>query len=86
MSQATAPARLLLVEDDPDILFGVQVALEGEGYAVTSTESLPGRLAERDTTRTASQTEACPPDLHHRAVLCRLECPRLESGGTLLYA
>lgn len=44
VSQAAAPARLLLVEDDLDILFGVQVALEGEGYAVTSTETLPASL------------------------------------------
>ena len=46
MSQAAAsPARLLVVEDDPDILEPIQGVLEEEGYCVTTALSLPASLA-----------------------------------------
>jgi CheY-like chemotaxis protein len=45
MNPAVPPARLLLVEDDPDILVPIQEALEAEGYAVATAESLPLSLA-----------------------------------------
>jgi CheY-like chemotaxis protein len=45
MVQTAEPARLLLVEDDADIILPVQLVLEEEGYVVTTAESLPASLA-----------------------------------------
>ncbi|HEY7127377.1 MAG TPA: response regulator [Ktedonobacterales bacterium] len=46
MSLSAIPARLLLVEDEPDILLPVQAVLEEEGYAVTPAVSLPASLEQ----------------------------------------
>ena len=45
---ADARPRLLVVEDDPDLLTIVQDALEQEDYAVTLATSLPASLALLD--------------------------------------
>lgn len=41
---AASPPQLLIVEDDPEILFAVQDTLEEEGYLVTPATSLPASL------------------------------------------
>jgi two-component system response regulator MprA len=45
MDDVRGPTRILVVDDDPNIRFGVRTALEAEGYAVADAEDGAGALA-----------------------------------------